>query len=66
MPEGTKTITGLLIAALPTILTLFGYDTAPDFNQNATEIASAIVTIGGLIYALYGRIKAQGPLVIKK
>jgi hypothetical protein len=62
MLAGLKTITGILITVAPLGASLFGYDTAPNFTGEATEIAAALVTLIGAGIALYGRIVAQGPL----
>lgn len=59
--NGYKTLVGLAIAAIPNIATMFGFDTAPSFQGDATELVSAIIQVGGLLFALYGRLVATVP-----
>ena len=61
MFSGYKTIIGAVIAAIPSIATLFGFETSPDFTGQATEIAGAIVTLLGTVLAIYGRVVAVAP-----
>lgn len=61
MLSGYKTLIGAVIAALPSVATLFGFETSPDFTGQATEIAGAIVTLVGTAFAVYGRLVAQAP-----
>lgn len=61
MFSGYKTLIGLIIASVPTLATFAGFDTSPDFTGQATEFAASIVTIGGLLFALYGRLVAEVP-----
>jgi hypothetical protein len=63
---GYKTIIGLAIATVPTVAHLFGFTVAPGFEAQVGEILDSIVQLGGLAFALYGRIKAQGPLWFAK
>ena len=65
MPNGTTTITGILISILPLIANSFGYDTGPNFNGDVSEIIAACVSLIGTTVALYGRAKAKGPLFVK-
>lgn len=55
----SKTFWGILITALPTLITqlapLFGFSISEDVT---TQIVSAAVTIGGAIFAAYGRVAA--------
>lgn len=59
--NGYRTFIGLAIAAVPNIAALLGFDTAPGFGEQATEITEAIITIIGLGVALYGRLVATAP-----
>ncbi len=61
MLSGYKTYIGLLVAAVPTVASLFGYDTSPSFQDDFTHAAEDIVTVAGLIIALYGRLYATAP-----
>ena len=61
MLSGYKTIIGIIIAAVPTVATFFGYETSSDFEGQATEMLAGLLTIGGLCFALYGRLKATVP-----
>lgn len=62
MFDGAKTILGIVIAFAPSIATLFGFDTSPDFTGDATEIVSAVIALLGSALAIYGRAKAKGPM----
>lgn len=59
--NGYKTYAGLLIAAVPTIASAFGFDTSTGFSEQAMEVTESIVTIIGLALALYGRLVAVVP-----
>lgn len=63
----SKTVWGIVIAALPTVLGLFKLhvtDVAA-FTQGATEIADAVMALGGSALAIYGRYTATKNLVVK-
>lgn len=64
----SKTLWGVLIAALPTIAKLFGYDIADvaGFTANASEIVDGVIALFGSAVAIYGRITATKALVVKK
>lgn len=64
----SKTIIGVVIAALPTILGLFGISVSdlPGFTANVDQIANGLVELFGSGLAIYGRIKATTALVVKK
>lgn len=66
MFEGAKTLIGIIITVAPMIMSMFGYDTAPDFTGNATELSMAILSSAGAILVIYGRVKAQGPMWFTK
>lgn len=59
--NGLKTILGIGISITPLVASLIGFDTAPKFTGDATEIAGAIVTLAGALFALYGRLVATVP-----
>jgi hypothetical protein len=63
----SKTLWGVLIAALPTVLGLFKLhitDVAA-FTAGAQEIVDTVLTLSGLIFAAYGRVTATASLVVK-
>lgn len=66
MFEGIKTLAGVLITIAPLAASLFGYDTAPSFSGDASELVAAGVTLLGSALAIYGRIKAKGPMWFQK
>jgi hypothetical protein len=61
MLSGFKTIIGALIAAMPALAGLFGYDVAPRFGEEATELIEDSIVLAGTIIAIYGRLVAQAP-----
>lgn len=60
---GSKTIWGLVIAAVPTVAKLFGFELAGDFTAQLSALIDQLVTLGGLAFAAYGRAVALRPLV---
>ena len=64
--EGSKTYIGLAIAFAPSVATVFGYETSPNFEGDATELLSALVQLIGTAIAVYGRFVAKGPTLLKK
>lgn len=74
-PVKSKTIRGLLTAAVIVILSLLGvgeeqigktYDTIHDHRGKQTETAKELGMLGALGYSIYGRSVAKGPLKWKK
>ncbi len=61
MLVGIRTILSLLVAAAPTVATMAGFDTSPDFNGDALNIIGAVITIGGAAAGIYFRIISKGP-----
>ena len=59
--NGYKTLIGAIIAAVPTIATLVGFETSPDFEGDATELVAGIITLAGAAFAIYGRLVATAP-----
>ncbi len=59
----SKTIWGVLIAAVPTILAQFGYDMGNPELLNG--IVNEIFEVVGAVLAVFGRIVAEGPIAIK-
>lgn len=62
---GSKTIWGLLVAALPLVASLFGFHLAPGFEAEAQATVDQLVQVAGLAFAAYGRVVATTKLVIK-
>lgn len=64
----SKTLWGVLIAALPTVLGLFGLHVtdAAQFTADAGQIVDQVITLAGSVLAVYGRVKATAALVVKK
>jgi hypothetical protein len=69
----SKTILGIVIAAVPAVLGLFGIEavqadvqTIADSVFGIIEKFEGIITLGGLALATYGRIKADKALTITK
>lgn len=59
MFNGYKTIIGAIIAITPAIASLFGYQVAPEFSEQATSTIFDFITIAGGAIAIYGRVTAQ-------
>lgn len=59
--SGSKTLIGILIAAIPNVAQLFGYEVAAGFSDEASQAVNEIITIIGLAFATYGRLVAQAP-----
>lgn len=64
----SKTLIGVVIAALPVILGLFGYKVsdAASFTAGSEEIVTAVITLAGSAVAIWGRLTATKALVVKK
>jgi hypothetical protein len=64
----SKTLWGVLIAALPTIASLLGYQIADvaGFTAGANEAVDGIIALVGSALAVYGRVTATAKLVAKK
>lgn len=64
----SKTLWGVIIAAAPTILGLFGLQVSDvgTFGANASGLVDDGITLFGSVLAIYGRFKATKALVVKK
>jgi len=62
----SKTIWGVIIAALPGILKIFGIDVAPGFSEHAQALIDGGITLFGSLLAFWGRITATKSLVVFK
>lgn len=60
----SKTIWGALLALLPALLSLFGLDTLPGFQEQASAVVEQVITLVGGALAIYGRIVATKQLVV--
>lgn len=58
---GYRTIIASVIAAIPALANVLGFETAPGFTEEATEIVLGIITLGGAAAAIYFRLKATLP-----
>lgn len=63
----SKTVWGVVIAALPTVLAVFGYKVSDvaAFTAGADQLVDGIITLVGSALAIYGRLKATASLVVK-
>ena len=59
--QGYRTILSAVIAAIPALAGLLGFEVAPGFTEEATQTALEIITIAGAIAAVYYRLKATAP-----
>lgn len=64
----SKTLIGVLIAALPSLAKAFGYEISDvaSFTAGASEAVDGIIALVGSALAVYGRITATAKLVAKK
>lgn len=65
--NGYKTYIGIVIALIPTVVSLFGYSVSSDFSTQANVLSDDLITLLGLAIAFYGRSVASLPgLFVKK
>jgi len=65
--EGKKTYIGIIIAVVPVLAGLLGYETSATFGEDLTIVLNEIITLVGTAIAAYGRIVTTGAgLVTKK
>lgn len=64
----SKTLWGVIVAALPALAGLFGYQVSDvaAFTAGSEEAISGLITLVGSALAVYGRVKATAKLVVKK
>jgi len=62
----SKTFWGILIGAAPGLLLTFGIELDPDFVQNLDTTVLGGIGLAGLIWAIYGRVKAGGVYTVRK
>ena len=58
-PDGMNTYIGIVVAFAPTLLSWLGYTPTPAFSEEFPQTLSAIITVLGTAYAVYGRARAQ-------
>lgn len=58
----SRTIIGLIVAALATIVQRWGFEIAPEMRGELTELLTTILQAGGGVLAVYGRVKASKAL----
>ena len=63
----SKTLWGIVIAALPSVLGMFHLHItdAAAFAAGAQDVVDTIITLSGSVFAAYGRFKATTALVVK-
>ena len=66
MLNGSKTYIGLIVALLPTVAHLFGYEVTAAFSTEFSEVADQLMQLVGLGIAFYGRAAATAPGWIAK
>lgn len=59
--NGYKTLIGAAIAAVPALASLFGFEVAPGFSEEANAAVTDILALIGAAIAIYGRLVAQTP-----
>lgn len=55
----SRVIQGILIAFFGLILSRLGLDSSPETIATSVNLFSAVAEAGGLLWALYGRLKTQ-------
>lgn len=67
MIDGKKTVIGIVVAIVPMVAKLFGYDVTTEFTTGAETSINELVALVGGLYALYGRAVTNGkPFFAKK
>jgi len=64
--EGKKTLIGLMVILIPIIAGITGYDVSEAFPVEFARFANEVFVLIGTAIALYGRIKAKGPMWFQK
>jgi len=62
----SKTILGVVVAAIPSVLALFGIKVLPGFSEASSLLIESLMTFGGSAVAIWGRIVATKKLVVLK
>ncbi len=58
----SRTIQGILLAAIPTVCQLFGWDWSEDDTNALGGVLEHVITGVGLVWAFIGRWRADKPL----
>jgi hypothetical protein len=66
MFDGFRRTAGLIISLIPALMNLAGFETAPGFTEDASQLVEGILGIVGVGLTLYGIIKAKGPMWFQK
>lgn len=61
MLNGFKTYLGIIVALAPTVAHLFGGHVTPAFTSQFADTADSLIQLGGMCFAMYGRLVATAP-----
>ncbi|MCA1975077.1 MAG: hypothetical protein LDL44_19765, partial [Caenispirillum sp.] len=61
-PLASRTIVGVLVSLLSSLLDRYGHGLSPALQGEVVDLVLQITTIGGAIFAIYGRWRAERPL----
>lgn len=62
----SKTFVGVAISAVGGFASAFGWDWWGAVSGDITQAVNMVLTLFGTLWAIYGRIKAQGPATVTK
>ena len=66
MFDGARRTACMLITLIPGLMQLLGFEVAPGFTEDATQIIEGAITIIGVGVTLWGIIAAKGPMWFQK
>ncbi|MCA1971807.1 MAG: hypothetical protein LDL44_03135, partial [Caenispirillum sp.] len=58
----SRTIIGVLVSLLSSLLDRYGHGLSPALQGEVVDLVFQIMTIGGAVFAIYGRWRAERPL----
>ena len=61
----SKTVQGLVVAAIPTVMQLLGVEWGPEDTAQTADIMYQAIQLAGLAWAFYGRVEAKQSLRLK-
>lgn len=61
----SRTVQGLIVAAVPLVMELFGLSWTDDDTHAIETTVDVAIQFVGLLYALYGRLRAIHPITVK-
>lgn len=61
LPSGLNTYAGLVVSLVALAVRASGFDLAPGAPEQINSFVLLVFEIGGLVYAAYGRAKAESP-----